>query len=274
MSRIQLSGTVIRAMAKTTHPVQVLRDHAVELQAAMDATLRKPKKSVVHKLRSQTRRLEAQLELLQALEAVPEHSEEAGAVRRRLDKLRRLAGRVRDLDVQRKLLREFEGLPPEAAKELRGELKQEREHRAAKLQRALGKQLPKIASALDAMVQSVSAANGLVLPDVRLVPVIERWRQSHEDIAGDAAKLDDEQLHSARKAAKSARYMAESAAGSAAALKAAAKYEKQQDAGGRWHDWLELAETAKDHFGKKHALTRAAKAQCEVARAEYVTLLD
>ena len=87
-----------------------------------------------------------------------------------------------------------------SAEELRDELKDARETRAKKLQRVLAKQLPRIAGAIEGLVISVGTANGLVLPDLRLIPLIERWSATHQQESPDL--LDDEQLHTARKLAK------------------------------------------------------------------------
>jgi CHAD domain-containing protein len=259
--------------AKTMHPVETLREHATALEAAMTVVLAKPRKDAVHKVRALVRRLESQVELLAQLAALPVDSVEAEGLRRKLRKLRRAAGQVRDLDVQREMLKTHPDLPKAAASELRGELKDTREAKAKKLQRVLLKQLPRIAGAIEQLVQSVGTANGLVVPDLRLIPLVERWSQSHEESA-PPDQLDDEQLHALRKSAKTARYMVENAGGSSKARRAEARYEEQQNAGGQWHDWLDLAETAKEHFGKKHPLTRAAQAQAKAARAKYVKLLQ
>lgn len=258
--------------SKTVHPVETLREHATALEAAMAVVLADPRKPAVHKVRAMVRRLEAQVELLSQLAALPDGSAETEELHRRLRKLGRAAGRVRDLDVQRKILKTHPSLPRRAAAELREELKEDRETRAKKLQRVLAKQLPRIAGAIEGLVVSVGTANGLVLPDLRLIPLIERWTLAHRQESPEL--LDDEQLHTARKMAKTARYMVENAKGSPAAQRAAARYYEQQDAGGRWHDWMDLAETAREYFGKKHPLTVAADKQCKSARAKYVKLLE
>ncbi len=258
--------------SKTAHPLELLREHATALEAAMTVVLANPRKPAVHKVRALVRRLESQVELLTQLAAMPSGSPEAEELQKRLRRLRRAAGRVRDLDVQRKTLKTHTSLPRRSALALREELKTTRDEKAKKLQRVLIKQLPKIAGAIEQLVQSVGTANGLVLPDLRLLPLIERWSQSHEEPM-PPEQLDDDQLHTVRKAAKTARYMVENASGSAKAKHALEHYEEQQNAGGVWHDWLDLAATSKDHFGKKHPLTRAAEEQSRLARARYVKLL-
>jgi CHAD domain-containing protein len=256
-----------------THPIQVLRDHAIALEAAITAAITKPKKPAVHALRIQTRRLEAQLALLTQLSALPADSPEAETLTRRLGKVRRAAGRVRDLDVQREMLKEDPLLPPKAAAELRASLKLIRKRKAAKLQRALASYLPKVAAAAELMIQSVATANGLTLPDVRLVAAIEKWTNAQTGPAKNPEAMSDDALHTARKAAKTARYMADNTPGSDAVNRTAARYERLQDAGGRWHDWLDLTAASRHHFGAKHPLTVTAAEHCESAKAEYRDLL-
>ena len=264
-----------RMAGKTVHPLETLRQYATALEAAMTVTLAKPRQPAVHQLRTMVRRLEAQMELLEQLTALPVPSSdpsEAEDVRRRLRKLRRAAGTVRDLDVQRAMLKTDSSLPRKSAAKLRERLKRVRGAKAKKLQRVLTKQLPRVAGALEQMIRTLGTANGLFVPDLRLVPLVERWSRSKAESA-PAGGLDDEQLHIKRKVAKSARYMMESAIGSAAANRAAEHYREEQNAGGLWHDWLDLKATSRKYFGKKHPLTQAAAAQCELARAEYVKLL-
>lgn len=257
---------------KTPHPVEILREYATALEAAMTVVAAKPRKEAVHKVRALMRRLESQVELLAQLAALPEGSSEAEDLARQLRKLRRAAGQVRDLDVQREMLKTQRSLPRKAASKLRGRLKETRQTKAKKLQRAVMKQLPRVAGAIEGLVQSVGTANGLVLPELRLIPLIERWNLAHGESA-PPEQLDDEQLHSVRKSAKTARYMTENAADSSKGRRARQHYEEQQNAGGIWHDWVDLTATAKEHFGKKHPLTRAAKRQVKAARAKYVKLL-
>jgi CHAD domain-containing protein len=257
--------------SKSVHPVETLREYATALEAAMTVALAKPRKTAVHSLRALVRRLESQIELLTQLDALSADEKKTEELHRQLGKLRRAAGRVRDLDVQREMLKAHPSLPRRAASKLREELKEVRQVKAEKLQSVLKKQLPRVAGLIEQLVQSAGTANGLVLPDLRLIPLVERWTRSQEEMA-PVEHMDDEQLHEVRKSAKSARYMVENAMGAKARHVAAHYYELQQ-AGGYWHDWVDLRQTAREHFGKKHRLTRAAAEHCKVARAKYVKLL-
>jgi CHAD domain-containing protein len=259
--------------SKAIHPVEVLREYATALEAAMTVALANPRKPAVHALRALVRRLESQMELLTQLDALSADQEKTEELHRQLGKLRRAAGRVRDLDVQRKMLKVHPSLPRRASSMLRGELKEVRQQKAKKLQDVLKKQLPRVAGLIEQLVQSAGTANGLVLPELRLIPLVERWTKSHKE-ALPIEQLNDEQLNNVRKSTKSARYMVENAADSKKARRAAAHYQELQQTGGYWHDWVDLRNTAREHFGKKHQLTRAAAKYCKAARTKYVKLLS
>ena len=65
----------------------------------------------------------------------------------------------------------------------------------------------------------------------------------------------EEHLHDVRKAAKRARYQCESMPGPQAAAMAR-RLEDLQDAGGAWHDLLDLATLCHKELGAEHPLSR------------------
>src|ERR1700743_3409491 len=75
--------------SKTVHPVETLREHATALEAAMTVVLPDPRKPAVHKVRAMVRRLEAQVELLAQLAALPAGSAGTGEVHRRVREMGR-----------------------------------------------------------------------------------------------------------------------------------------------------------------------------------------
>ena len=79
---------------------QLLDDQVYALDSAMLVARTAAEKGPVHKLRTTTRRMEAQLVLLEQLPGLPEHANEAAEVDRLLRSVRRAAAAVRDLDVQ------------------------------------------------------------------------------------------------------------------------------------------------------------------------------
>lgn len=270
-SNPMMALTKTKTAAARVDPAERLREYASALEAAMSAAAGEPRKHQVHQLRTMVRRLEAQMALLEQLAALPE-GEQAESLRRQLRKLRRAAGKVRDLDVLRGLLKSHTSLPKKAAEALREKLKRKREVKAVALQQKLMKHLPRVAASLEGLLQAIGTANGLVLPDLKLLNTVERWTEGRA--AASAPHLfDDEELHDARKVAKAARYMAESGAKSPKARALARHYEQVQEAGGQWHDWMELEQVARQQFGKKHPLTKAAGEHCHEARATYINLL-
>lgn len=268
----------------TLDPLQRLRECAQALEAAMSVALATPEKKAVRKLRSLARRMEAQLLLLTQLRpqgsqnadptATENQDDEGKELHHQIRRLGRAAGKVRDLDVLRGLLKDDLLLPREAADTLSDELAKRRVHQAAKLQHVVMDHLPRVVATLEQVVQAAGAAKGLPEPRVSSLPLIEHWRQSQEpqDARQDGVE-SNKHLHTLRKLAKTARYMIETLPSSPAAEKAMVRYQAQQDAGGRWHDWLELSATAKERFGHKHPLAIQAAEQTETARAAFLVTL-
>ncbi|WP_158819738.1 CHAD domain-containing protein [Granulicella sp. S156] len=278
----------------TTSPVRTLREHTLALQEAMTVCLSKPRPRAVHKVRTEAGRIEAQLELLNLLKKLPSHRSETARVLRLLKKIRRAAGRVRDLDVQRKLLKppvannpedpateDAEQQTPHSASELSEsadltELRQIRKRRrkraARKLLKLLDKRQKKLAAAFDALLTALEPVQDLQLPAAELLQLIDqRFRGTHALIIRHPSS---EHLHSIRKAARVARYQAEIAPDSAAAIRAAQRYEALQVAGGQWHDTLSLAADAATELGDNHAAAVSFGQQRDQHLAAYRALLE
>src|SRR6201996_7319703 len=90
----------------TATPLEQLREQAKRLEAALSVVVATPSAKAVHELRSSTRRVEAPLEPRAPIKGLPPYKAAAQKVQRRLEKLRRVAGKVRDCDVQDKLLKD------------------------------------------------------------------------------------------------------------------------------------------------------------------------
>jgi CHAD domain-containing protein len=281
-------------MATTpTSPVRTLREHALALEEAMTVCLSKPRPKAVHKVRTEARRVEAQLELLSLLKKLPSHRSEAARALRLLKKIRCAAGRVRDLDVQRKLLKihvvvedpkdhvadSKEQVPhlagelvePTELAELREIRKRRRKRAARKLLKLIGKRQKKLATAFDALLNALQPAQDLQLPATELLRLIgQRFHGTHALIIRHPSS---EHLHSIRKAARIARYQAEIAPDSTAAKRVAQRYEALQVAGGHWHDALTLAAGAATELGDNHATTIAFSQLRDQHLAAYRALL-
>ncbi len=275
---------------RQSYPIQVLRQHVTALEAAMTVTLASPKKEAVHRVRTSTRRIEAQLALLSLLPGLPDHARAAEKVLGALGKLRREAGKVRDLDVQRKLLDEAPEQEGSAidltasdrlqrrAKSLRRTLKERRDERAERLQHSLKRRSRSISRKLEKLVTRLEPAEQTAISSTELAELTREWFRTNMPDADDITSADG--LHSVRMAAKLARYIAESAvslAGDQAKKKVrtesagelSEQYAALQQSGGDWHDLLTLAETARHELGKRDPLTEELHRRCEAALAAY-----
>lgn len=253
-------------MARATqsaHPVETLRENTQSLEASVLVCLAKPSKNAVHALRTTTRRIEAQLELLSMLPNLPPHDKPRRKAHRLLKKLRHAAGQVRDIDVQRDLIRDeadqsgrANGTLRKEARHLRRELKQRRDTEAGHLLDMLQKQRSKLPIIFEKLLDALAPAESLTLTEARLTSLVRDWYAQHCGNQPSASPPQEPaRLHQIRKHAKLARYLAESAPQSATnAHRLAAHFDNLQQAGGEWHDWLLLADIAAGELGKSAQL--------------------
>lgn len=259
-----------RMPSAAAHPIQTLREHATALEAALSVCLAEPNKRAVHKLRTETRRIEAQVALLKLMSGLPPFRAAAGKLLKQSKKLRRAAGAVRDMDVQHKLIKdEAETVTRDADdratmakrfEELMALRDDVRAERAKDLLLVLTERQAKVAGALEGLLAALTPALGRSLGATAMLALVDRaFRSTHEL----RLKMPNEdELHTIRKAAKQARYQMETASGSALARRAAKRYETLQDAGGLWHDWLDLAGLARKEFGEHHRITAVFEGEC------------
>jgi len=248
---------------QSAHPVQQLCEAVVSLEASVLLCLARPGKIAVHRLRTSTRRVEAQLELLSMLPGLPPRQQQARKAVRLLKQLRQAAGQVRDIDVQRDLVRNEvagsngHGSPP-ADRTLRNEVrhllrtfKRNGEEAADRLLRLLRKQRARLPLVLGELLNVLSPAVSVALSEPELIALArDCFRNRREPRLPDAVPQDTAELHETRKRAKLARYLAESAPQSfLEAHRLAARFASLQQAGGEWHDWLILAEAAAGELG-------------------------
>ena len=245
----------------TATPLEQLREQAKRLEAALSVGVATPTPKAVHELRSSTRRVEAQLELLSTIKDLPPYKAAAQKVHRRLEKLRRVAGKVRDCDVQDKLLKDEDHAMSSAVEapsdlksaqdKLRKRIAASRQRRERKLLSAVEQHLPKLARDTENLLAALKPAKELEVPVTELLAAIDH---NIERMLRSPAH-GEEHLHDLRKAAKRARYQCESMPGSQAAAMAK-RLEDLQDAGGSWHDLLDLATVCHKQFGAEHPLSR------------------
>jgi CHAD domain-containing protein len=252
----------------SARPIQTLREQITNLEAAITICLADPSPKPVHKLRTSTRRVEAQLALLSLLPGLPPHRKPEKEARRLLKKLRRAAGNIRDVDVQLGLIEEKTSTSTkEASDRLSTTLRNQRTQSEADLLYILNKHQAKLTRSLESLLEALDPAKCQTLPATQLSVLAQDWFT--QNVPSETMPDDPDQLHAIRKTAKLARYIAETAPKSARApRKLAATFESLQQAGGEWHDWLILSAIAHDKLGDS-PLTQVFRGHCETALLNY-----
>jgi CHAD domain-containing protein len=245
--------------------------NAVVAQAAEDAD-----PAAVHRVRTGSRRLQATVEatLREGGPAADGLQRPARAWLRELKRIRRAAGAVRDLDVQRKILEQWVGQQAPAtdameasplakqAEQLDAWLKGERKHLAHGMQKQIRKRQHRLAKGQNEFSSAMTR-----VPLARAKAPRSADAVALEDFvrATDAMPLlHAENLHDFRKAIKKARYVAEAGAEGQKYSGVAKALQRVQDAIGEWHDWLCLGEEAKAALGQDAPeLTAALRGEIE-----------
>jgi CHAD domain-containing protein len=221
-------------------PIAPKRSRAVfqKLERDLVKLSSKPQADSVHRFRTGTRRLQILLG-----ELAPKLDRSEKKLLKLLSKIRRRAGRVRDLDVQSAALRSLK-VPREPRRktqlvnhliELRG--RQEKKLRKAVDEttiREIRKRLKRAAKHFD--------------PNVGRDPLAVARAMLHR-LDHSAEPLTEALLHRYRVLSKRARYAAEFAGPSAEADLFITEIKRLQDALGDWHDWLTLTQTARQNLG-------------------------
>jgi CHAD domain-containing protein len=245
-------------------PVITFLRHSLSLKAAMADCLDDPKPEAVHKLRSSARRLQAVLEVLNSSADLPTLPKRSRAFKRSFRKIRRSSGEVRDLDVHQELLGAYQAVS--GAAELDKELEARRKKKVKKLHRQILADEDEIRSTLDRLEATVAGLTDLNLSGGNLVDEARSW------LAPAVRGLDpheDEDLHSIRKACKTARYIAEiGGEASKAAAKFAKRLENVQQTTGAWHDCLLLLNQAHASLPGKSPFTEKLYAKTGLLRRQ------
>ncbi len=212
------------------------------LSRLLKQTADEPQAQTVHHLRTTARRIES---VLQALSPEPDKNQRR--LLKELSRVRRRAGRVRDMDVQMGLLRGLKiGHDARRKEGLMRALSEARSKREKKLASGLDKttvreirrRLQKAAQKLSLFQEPPSMAGEL---DVArpFDPVATALREFMR-VARAQGALRADNLHAYRLETKHVRYVAEMAGEDETAQKIVAELKRMQDAIGEWHDWLEL----------------------------------
>jgi CHAD domain-containing protein len=200
----------------------------------------KPMAKNVHRFRTGTRRLQT---LLQELS--PKRDRNQKKLLKILARLRKRAGKVRDLDVQLAALRSLK-FPQEPRRKTRlmHRLIELRSDYEIKLRKSLDK------GTLREVRKRLRRAEKQFDPAIMLDP-LNAARHMLEQIH-PATTLTEEVLHQYRIVGKRARYAAEFAPKSRKAAQFIAELKRMQDALGDWRDWLTLTQSASERLGEAH----------------------
>ena len=192
----------------------------------------------VHSFRTTSRRLQTLLEQL-----VPADNRNQQKLLKMLNRLRRRAGKVRDLDVQLTALRSLK-VPQEPRRKT--QLMQGLIELRVKHEKKLRKMLTKD------MFREIRKRLKRASKEIRLETsrdALTVARSLLNEIVGPAGPVSEELLHQYRRVVKRARYAAEFAPKSAEASQVISQVKQLQDAVGNWHDWLTLTQTAAKRLG-------------------------
>jgi CHAD domain-containing protein len=198
----------------------------------------KPSPENVHKFRTSSRRVEV---LVSDLAGSRNGNDKK--LLKLLGRLRKKAGRVRDLDVQSVALRSLK-IPqePQRKSQLLRTLAEERARREKKLAKSLDKQ-----TVAEVRKRLKRTAASLEIP--KTADPLTLARQKLNDLEVGQGTVTERTLHQFRIAGKRARYIAELAGKDAAAIRLIALLNHVQDVIGDWHDWVQLADKAEKLFG-------------------------
>jgi len=199
----------------------------------------KPRADNVHRFRTGTRRLQI---LLAELSAKPDRGQKK--LLKLLGRIRKRAGKVRDLDVQLAALRSLK-IPQEPRRktQLVNHLIELRGQQEKKLRKAVDKNTVREAR------KRLKRASKTFKPAATRDPLAVA-KGMLDAIERSDTPVTEPLLHKYRILSKRARYAAEFAGQSKEALQFIAEMKRIQDALGDWHDWLTLTQTAREHLGE------------------------
>ena|GEM_PF-449360 len=202
----------------------------------------------VHRLRTTIRRIESLISY-----AHPDLGKKQERSLEKLEELRRRAGKVRDIDVQSRLLDHLgNGSTAKDRRTLLSLLEKRRERQLKRLRSALVRLADhKLFSRLERVAERVG--NGPSGDNRPLAP-LEEARLQLSRLAADFSSrpsLKPNRLHEARIQLKKIRYLAELADDSNERKMFLEQLKSVQDAVGEWHDWEELTNLAEKRFADR-----------------------
>lgn len=233
-------------MLSVSRPVSDARTPALiqKLKKTIKQVSSRPSPEQVHQLRTTVRRLETLL-------AATGKKRSSSKLLKQLARLRRPAGKVRDIDVQMAALREIrlETAGADKARVMR---------RLQKLHKKREKRL--IATTEAELADGLSRRLKDLLRDVQtpadLTPRKDHTAAALEKFAklvSSYPQLNEETLHDFRMACKRVRYLAEISGETPRSEQVVSQLKRIQDGVGEWHDWVTLIETAEDVISVPHS---------------------
>jgi CHAD domain-containing protein len=202
----------------------------------------------VHRLRTTVRRIETVTAY-----ARPDLSRKQQKSLKSLAALRKRAGKVRDLDVQMKVLDAIANTSTRQDRyALTEALKRKRSRQATRLSEAVGKAEASRLSAhvrriLDKAVEALASVEPRVSPLLQAAEEMARLAAESTVTASTKARI----LHKIRIRIKKIRYLTELAEKTPARESFLSELKAAQDVLGDWHDWEELTFTAEKQFGDR-----------------------
>lgn len=214
-----------------------IREQFRKLERRLSALAHKPNAKNVHGFRTSSRRVEALIR-----EVSEKRSGNDKKLLKRLSRLRKRAGKVRDVDAQLAALRSLR-FPQEASRKARlvhllGESR-------VRCQKRLKKELDE--TLIDEVRRRTrrAAKHFTLAPDCSPVSAAKRMMAA----LGVSDPGDEQALHHYRIVGKRARYVAELAKDDPQAEPLLEQLKRMQDRIGEWHDWLQLTARAQKLFG-------------------------
>lgn len=199
----------------------------------------------VHRLRTDIRRIESLVSYAQ-----PDLGKKQKKALEEMSILRKRAGKVRDLDIQKELLNEIaNGSTAADRRTISDALKQKREKRALRLLATVNKAADSKFLCQVRKIVTRAAANAAS-------PHPDPLSEARQRLAGLQPRLlqsdlHPRDLHHVRIEIKKIRYVAELAEETPERQQFMEELKAAQDALGSWHDWAELAKTAEKQFRQR-----------------------
>ena len=221
-------------------PIDLKRSRLAFQKLGRELTkLRKePAPESVHKFRTNSRRVETLL-----TEVAPELTGNDKKLLKLLSRLRKKAGRVRDLDVEIASLRSLKTPEGNGHKsQFVDALVQERAKREQKLAKAFDRE-----TAAEVRRRLKRAAGEIEIP--KNTEPLTLTLSKLAKLGRDHVPLTERTLHQYRIVGKRARYIAELANPDSEAKRIVDQLKHMQDVIGDWHDWLKLTQKAEALFG-------------------------